>query len=420
MGSVSDVIEFDDLAAPQLSEAQRQILEYTEARRVELDIEAMLAEAVSQSGVTDLADTAGFGDRLSAHVAAIEADTGLTQLARMTLRGRVVRLLRNRLSLTDLIKRYPEIESIPIERPFIVVGMPRSGTTHLVNLIAADPGRRALPYWESQEPIPALGRGADVYGVDPRYARVKAEHDALMASTPLVAAMHDRFPEAIEEEVELLDLDMASYVLEWHARVPDWRDYYLGLDQAGHYAYLKKVLQALTFLRGPRTWVLKSPQHCEQLGPLMATFPDATVAFTHRDPVAVIQSAITMMAYGDRMRRTSIDPGWLVDYWSDRVHRLLSACVRDRELVPADRSIDVAFHHLNGNEMPLLAQLYDRGGVELTAKARKHFQQYLDGNPRGKHGRIRYDLQRHFGVSADELRGRFDFYFNRFDVRPES
>lgn len=420
MGSVSDVIEFDDLAAPQLSQAQRQILEYTETRRVELDIEAMLADAVSQAGVTDLADTAGFGDRLSAHVAAIEADTGLTQLARMALRGRVVRLLRNRLSLTDLIKRYPEIESIPIERPFIVVGMPRSGTTHLVNLIAADPGRRALPYWESQEPIPALGRGADVYGVDPRYARVKAEHDALMASTPLVAAMHDRFPEAIEEEVELLDLDMASYVLEWHARVPDWRDYYLGLDQGGHYAYLKKVLQALTFLRGPRTWVLKSPQHCEQLGPLMATFPDATVAFTHRDPVAVIQSAITMMAYGDRMRRTSIDPGWLVDYWSDRVHRLLSACVRDRELVPADRSIDVAFHHLNGNEMPLLEQLYDRGGVELTAKARKRFQQYLDGNPRGKHGRIRYDLQRHFGVSADELRGRFDFYFNRFDVRPET
>ena len=202
-----------------------------------------------------------------------------------------------------MIKRYPEIESIPIEKPFIVVGMPRSGTTHLVNLIAADPRRRALPYWESQDPIPALGHGPDNFGVDPRYARAKAEHDALMASAPLVAAMHDRFPEAIEEEVELLDLDLASYVLEWHARVPDWRDYYLGLDQHRHYAYLKKVLQALTFLRGPRTWVLKSPQHCEQLGPLIATFPDATVAFTHRDPVAVIQSAITMMAYSDRLRR---------------------------------------------------------------------------------------------------------------------
>ncbi|WP_264993151.1 sulfotransferase family protein, partial [Mycobacterium montefiorense] len=277
----------------------------------------------------------------------------------------------------------------------------------------------ALPYWESQEPIPARGEGPDVFGVDPRYARAKSEHDALMVSAPVVAAMHDRFPGAIEEEVELLDLDLAGYVLEWHARVPAWRDYYLALDQTRHYAYLKKVLQALTFLRGPRTWILKSPQHCEQLGPLMATFPDATVAFTHRDPVAVVQSAITMMAYSDRLRRTSIDPGWLLDYWTDRVHRLLRACVRDRELVPAERSIDMTFDELNGNEMPLLEQLYARGGVELTPKARNGFQRYLDGNPRGKHGRIRYDLQRHFGVSADELRGRFDFYLDRFDVRPE-
>jgi hypothetical protein len=416
----ADVVDIDDLAAPQLTAAQRQILDYTESRRVELDIETMLAEAVAQAGVDDLADTDGFAARLTAHVAAIEADDGLRQLARMTLRGRIIRLLRNRLSLTELLKRHPEIESIEIERPIIVVGMPRSGTTHLVNLIAADPGRRALPYWESQEPIPAPGQGPDINGIDPRFARAKAEHDAMMATTPLVAAMHDRFPEAIEEEVEVLDLDLASYVLEWHARVPDWRDYYLRLDQNRHYAYLKKVLQALTFLRGPRTWVLKSPQHSEQLGPLMATFPDATVAFTHRDPVAVIQSAVTMIAYGDRMRRTNIDPGALIEYWSDRVHRLLSAGVRDRELVPADRSIDINFHDLNGNEMPLLEQLYAAGGIELTPKARRGFQRYLDSNPRGKHGRIRYDLQGHFGVAPDDLRSRFDFYFDRFVVRPEN
>ncbi|BBZ72459.1 sulfotransferase family protein [Mycobacterium paraseoulense] len=420
MGSAVDDIDFDDLTAPKLTDIQRQILEFTEAKVVDFDIDRMLAEAVAEAGADDLDDVDGFGDRLAAHVAAIEADEGLRQLTRSSLRQRIVRLLRNRLSLTELLKRYPEIEAIAIEKPFIVVGMPRSGTTHLVNLIAADPRRRALPYWESQEPIPARGRGPDIFGVDPRYARAKAEHDALMASAPAVAAMHDRFPEGIEEEVELLDLDMAAYVLEWHARVPDWRDYYLRLDQNRHYGYLRKVLQALTFLRGPRTWVLKSPQHCEQLGPLIATFPDATVAFTHRDPVAVIQSAITMMAYSDRLRRTSIDPQWLLDYWSDRVQSLLGACVRDRELIPAERSIDINFHQLNGNEMPLLERLYHCGGVELTPKVRGLFQKYLKGNPRGKHGRVNYDLHRHFGITADELRRRFDFYFDKFDVRAES
>ncbi|WP_167101936.1 sulfotransferase [Mycobacterium sp. DL592] len=417
--SSTQTLNLDDLTAPLLTDAQKQILDYTEAREVVFDADRMLEEAAAQAGTDDLADTDGFTDRLTAHIAAIESDTGLRQLSRGTLRARTVRRLRNRLSLNDLLTRYPEIESIDIEKPLIVVGMPRSGTTHLVNLIAQDPRRRALPYWESDEPIPARGRGPDVFGVDPRYGRAKAEHDALMASTPYVAAMHDRFPEAIEEEVELLDLDMAGYALEWHARVPAWRDYYLGLDHVRHYAYLRKVLQALTFLRGPRTWVLKSPQHAEQLGPLMATFPDATVAFTHRDPVAVIQSAITMMAYSDRLRRTSIDPDWLVDYWSDRIHRLLSACVRDRALVPAERSVDISFHHLNGNEMPVLQQLYALAGVDIEPKVAKRFQAYIDGNRRGGKGRIPYDLRGHFGVDPAELRSRFDFYFDRFDVRPE-
>ena len=416
---MSEVLEFDDLAAPQLTEVQRQILAHTESRTVDLDIDSMLDEAVQLAGADDLEEQDGIRDRIAAYVAAIEDDAGLTQLIRGTLRARIVRLLRNRLSLTALIGRYPEIESIVIERPIIVVGMPRSGTTHLVNLLAADPRRRALPYWESRDPLPLPGQGPDAHGVDPRYAAARAEHEAMMVSAPHTAALHDRFPEAIEEECELQDLDFSAYVLEWHARVPGWRDFYLGLDQTRHYGYTKKVLQALTFLRGPRTWVLKSPQHSEQLTALMATFPDATVAFTHRDPVAVIQSAATMMAYSDRLRRTSIDPDWLIDYWTDRVHRLLSAGVRDRDLVPADRSVDISFHHLNGNELAVLGDLYARAGVELTPRVTKAFQTYLDGNPRGKHGRVRYDLRKHFGVTPQDVRARFDYYFDRFDVRPE-
>ena len=139
-------IDFDDLTSPRLTLVQRQILEFTEARHVDFDIEKMLAQAWDQTGLAgdaELDNTDGFLDRLTAHVDAIEADDGLRQLTRSSLRQRVVRLLRNRLSLSELIGRFPEIESIPIDRPFIVVGMPRSGTTHLVNLIAADPRRRA-------------------------------------------------------------------------------------------------------------------------------------------------------------------------------------------------------------------------------------------------------------------------------------
>ncbi|MBV9092159.1 MAG: sulfotransferase [Mycobacteriaceae bacterium] len=412
-------VVIDDLVAPRLSPLQRQILDHLEQRPVDLDPDALIRKAVQRTGLRDFGRD-DFRARLAAQVAAIEADTGNTNLNRLTLRNRIIRLLSSRLLLTDLLARYPEIHTIEIDKPIIVVGLPRSGTTYLVNLIAADTRWRALPYWESQEPFPLRGEGPDATGVDPRYARCLAEHQMVQQTAPYTEAMHDRHPSAIEEEVELLDIDFAGYVLEWHARVPQWRDYYLGLDQDIHYGYLRTVLRALTFLRGPRQWVLKSPQHCEQLGPLIRTFPDATVAFTHRDPAAVIQSAITMLAYGDRMRRKAIDPAGLLDYWTDRIERLLRAWVRDRDLISADRSVDIGFCQLNGDEMAIVADLYARHGADLPEPTRAALQNYLTEHPRGKHGQVRYDLQRHFGCSADDIRSRFEFYLSRFDVTAES
>ncbi|OBG50595.1 hypothetical protein A5669_28015 [Mycolicibacterium fortuitum] len=415
----NSALSIEDLTVPELTPMQREVLVGLENLSVDLDPAAMIAEAMEKTGLDDFGSD-DFHPRLGAYAGAVDADSGNTNLNRFILRNRIVRLLSQRLLLTDLLRRYPEIHDVEIERPIIVVGLPRSGTTHLVNLIASDPRRRALPYWESQEPFPMHGEGPDVNGVDPRFARSVAEHESAMVMTPLVQNMHDRFPQAIEEEVEILDLDFASYVLEWHCRVPQWRDFYLGLDQDQHYGYLRTVLKALTFLRGPRQWVLKSPQHCEQLGPLTRTFPDATVAFTHRDPVAVIQSAVTMLAYGDRMRRTEIDPEGLVDYWIDRIERLLRACVRDRDLIGPDRSVDIGFHQLNGNEIPILETLYGYNGTALTEDTRAAFARYLHDNPRGKHGQIRYDLRRHFGRTPGQVRSRFGFYFDRFDVREEA
>jgi Sulfotransferase family len=412
-------LRIDDLREPQLTAEQQSVLEYGRTLDVPLAEDELVSRARDTTGLTDFGSD-DFRPRLRAYLAAIDGDTGLNNLSRLTQRRRVVRLLSSRLLLTDLLHAHPEIAAIEIERPLIVVGLPRSGTTHLVNLIAADQRRRALPYWESQEPFPIAGDGPGVDGVDPRFVRCTADHAVEREMAPLTQAMHDRFPAAIEEEVELLDIDFASYTLEWHARVPEWRDFYLTLDQREHYAYMKTVLQALTFLRGPRQWVLKSPQHLEQLGPLMDTFPDATVAFTHRDPVAVIQSAITMLAYADRLRRDAVEPAPLAEYWIDRVEMLLRACVRDRDLVPADRSIDVMFHEFMADDIGTVERFYERAGVEMTTTARHQLDAYMAANPRGKHGRVVYDLEGDFGLRPEAVRERFDFYFDRFPVRAES
>ncbi len=127
MGSAAaQTIDRSDLREPRLTEVQRQILDDTDGLRVDFAIDRMVDEAIAEAGADDFDDADGFFDRLRAHVHAIEADEGLRQLNRLTLRQRIVRLLRNRLSLNDLLRRYPEISSLAIEKPFIVVGMPRS------------------------------------------------------------------------------------------------------------------------------------------------------------------------------------------------------------------------------------------------------------------------------------------------------
>ena len=414
-----DVVRIEDLVDPVLSDDQRAIRDALEARPVSLEPDRLVAKARASTGLQDLGEHDGFLDGLAAHVAAIDADTGLTNLGRLTLRMRVLRLLENRLRLAELLRRHPEIRDIELPAPMIVVGLPRSGTTHLVNLLAEDPRRRALPFWESQEPLPVPGEGPGPDGVDPRFRRWQAVHRTEQTMAPLTRLMHDRFPAAIEEEVEIMDLDLGSYTLEWHARVPAWRDHYLAGDHDARYAYLRTTLQALTFLRGPSSWVLKSPQHLEQLGPLIRTFPDATVAFTHRDPVAVVQSAITMLAYGDRLRRHAIEPEQLAAYWVDRVHRLLTACVRDRDLVPAEQSIDIVFTEFMADDLGTVERVYARAGVELTGEVRGRFAEYLAANPRGKHGRVAYDLAGDFGVDPRALRAEFSYYTDRFGITAE-
>jgi hypothetical protein len=374
--------------------------------------------AVRRTGLTDLGDE-GFRERLRAMTAAVEDDSGLNALGRMIVRDRLVRMLSNRLLLQDLLRRRPEILDIPIEAPIVVIGLPRSGTTHLVNLIAADTRLRSLPFWESREPVPNAGDGPGRDGVDPRFARCVKEYEAQMAMAPLLRAMHEQHPEAIEEEIELEDVDFASYTLEWLARVPSWRDHYLALDQRAHYAYLRTVLQALTWFRGPRRWVLKSPQHLEQIPALLATFPDATFAVTHRDPVSVVQSAVTMLAYGDRIRRDAIEPEQLAAYWVDRVERLLRACVRDRDLLASDRTVDVLFHEFIGDDVGTVGRIYRRAGLELDDRARKQLDAFMAEHGRGRHGRVAYDLRGDFGLDPAEVRERFAFYFDRFPVRPE-
>jgi Sulfotransferase family len=412
-------VRIEDLREPRRTADEHALYEFALSMRADLDVAGIVAEAQAETGLSDFGDST-LVDRLAAQAAAVDADEGLSGLGRYIVRARLVGLLAARLRFEDYVARYPEALDLELEPPVIVVGLPRSGTTHLVNLLAADSRFRSMPWWEVIEPIPVTGDGPGRDGIDPRYLRCQASYEASKASAPLLSLMHDRPPSSIEEDCELVDLDLCGYTLEWHARVPAWRDYYFTLDQHRHYAFLRRELQVLSHLRGPNRWVLKTPQHLEQLGPLLATFPDATIAFTLRDPVAVLQSAITMLAYGDRMRRVDVEADELAAYWVDRIERLLRAAVRDAHLIPTAQRVDVEFGEFMADDLAMATRILGVAGMDVTDQARTELTTYLAGNPRGKEGRLVYDLRGDFGLEPADLRDRFAFYYDAFpQVRPE-
>ena len=406
-------IRIDDLREPRRTPEQQAVFEYGLALEIDLAVDGIVADAEVAAG-TDRLDDPTVLDRLAAQVAAVEADVGLSGMGRLLVRQRLVGCLAARLRFDDFVRRHPEALEVELEPPVIVVGLPRSGTTHLVNLLAADSRFRSMPWWEVQEPIPVIGDGPGRDGVDPRWARSQAVYELTSANAPLVKLMHDRPPHSIEEDCELVDLNFCAYTLEWHARVPQWRDHYLGLDQREHYAFLRRELQVLSYLRGPRRWVLKTPQHLEQIPALLHTFPDASVAFTLRDPVAVLQSAITMLGYGDRNRRLEVGLDELAAYWVDRIERLLRAAVRDVHLIPDGRRVDVEFGEFMTDDLRMAVRVLETAGLEVTDTARTQLAAYVDGNPRGKDGRIVYDLRADFGLEPEELYERYGFYLDTF------
>ena len=413
-----DEIRIADLAKPVLTREQAAAIAYAETQPVRFDADDVLAAAAQRAGLSDFGSD-DFRARLAVQCRAIEEDADLNALGRLGVHANLVRYATNRLRFEDLLRRHPEILEVKLERPLIVAGMPRTGTTHLLNLIGADTRLRSLPYWEALEPVPVRGEAPGRDGRDPRWTRCDASYQQMVASMPLIVAMHDMPPEHIHEEIELEELDFASYLLEWLCRPPRWRDHYLALDQRPHYAYMKRVLQALSWLRGPSRWVLKSPQHLEQLPALLDVFPDATLVLTHRDPVAVLRSTLTMLGYGDRVRRRRVDLEGLADYWIDRVGRLLAACARDVDRLPASQTIDVPFHEFMADDLGMVAKIYAKAGLELTSAARAQLAAFAAANPRGRHGQVVYDLEGDFGLAPRDVRKQFAAYLERFPVRVE-
>jgi len=397
---------------------QRAALEAAEAQPLDMSVERVIDEARADTGLDDFGPME-FAERLGLLLAEVEADDNVWTTHKAAFVDACVRAAANRL----LIRRYwdanPGALDLAIERPVIVIALPRSGSTHLENLLAADRRLRHLPVYLAAQPAPRPDEQPGPDGLDPRWVRANARWE-MLKQNEITAAMHEHSPDHACGDNELQVPDFASYQWEWMGNVPGFRDHYYAHDQTPHYLYGRDVLKAIAWqFPGDERWMLKSNQHSEQLGPLLTTYPDAAVVMIHRDPVATIQSLLTMRGMILKSSQKVPDIDAHVEYWVDRMERMLRTYIRDGDLVPEAQRVDLMFDDIITDDVKAASGVFERAGLPVTDQCLADLEAYMAGHPRGKDGRVVYDLEGDFGVEANDLRRRFAFYTDRFGIRPE-
>ena len=415
-------IHIDDLASPILPEAIRAMNAVSpeeSRRRVPLDEAGLFAEARGQAGLEDFG-AAHFREGLGVLLAALEAEAELTLLGRISARAQIVKLLVNRLRLEAVVARHPEALRTPIERPVIIVGLPRTGTSHLHNLLSAHPELRFLPYWESTEPIGAPDDVVRPGEPDPRIARIQAGLDQGMALIPHQQAMHEIDALTPHEEIGFFSMDFTCPIFFTSFKVPSYRAWYRSADITPSYAYARRVLQVVSFLRdGGRRFLLKSPMHLERLVPLMRTYPDARVVMTFRDPARVVLSMATMTAYGRRLVQRTVDPVYIGRQVADNVQDRFDAAVRDVHVVPASQRCDVHFDAYMKDPVTAVRRVLEFAGLDASEATMERMRAYQDAHPRGKFGRIVYRYE-DVGLDPADLRSRARPYLEKFGIAAEA
>lgn len=380
-----------------------------------IDANTLLDNARAETDLDDFGD-ASFRDGLEALTASLTREAGLNDIGVMATSAQLVGYLRARLEIEDWYHRHPEIEAQAITAPICVVGLPRTGTTALSNLLAADPAARSLRFWESQQPIPPPETAT--YESDPRIAAADATLAGMKAAAPELALMHDDTGSSPTENQDLLGQHFRTHHFSGMADVPSYLRWWLGCDMESAYRHHRRVLKLLQWRCPPTRWNLKSPPDICHLDAMQRVYPDLRIVWTHRDPAKVLPSVCKLIAILRAMFSQRVDLHRLgreqLEVWSEAVRRGLAV----RRRIGEPGFADVFMDDVVAQPIETVANVYQRFGLPFSGAAETGMRAWLSANPQHKHGAPRYSLEE-FGLSLDEVRAAFREYTQHFDLRLE-
>lgn len=327
---------------------------------------------------------------------------------RQRCRDRVVNLLATRLRCEHAFATIPEIAEQEIIAPVFITGLPRSGTSALLNLMERAPGYRGVLQWEVQFPDP--WRGSQPGDEDPRYQPLKKALEA--AADSEFSKIHFVDADTPEECCLLHAFAIHGVHLGFEVQLEPYRSWLLAQDMEPIYRYQKQQLQLLNWRNPGQQWLLKAPAHMWSIEAIRKVFPDARFVWCHRDPQKVVpsinsmNSAVMGMYAGDYSHLDAHQIGRDVMEW---YALSLEKGLRERAQLPDDLFIDCSQREFVEQPLALVERICEQFAMPLDEAGRTALQSHIDANPKGKHGKHEYDLAA-YGLTKEMIDERFAFY----------
>jgi hypothetical protein len=388
------------------------------ARKPYLELDPMLSEAERIAGADDWGDDE-FREPLRRFVDALNADAELTDEGLARTKSHVMKMLVGRLRLYADRKAFPGIAREVIRAPLFLTGHGRSGTSYLNALMACDPNSYAPLHWQIWTLSPPPGHpstdNAPQRAVGEHYIRFEGWQD------PDVRSKHDYSSEGAAEDTLIQDFSFISRSIPFFWNTPSYGAWLPGADFGAAFRIEHKVLQALQYGQKRDQWVLKSPIHMGQLDQLFAEFPDARIVVNHRDPAKSLASIVGLL-HAHRKQFGNPPPKVGRDFVlasMEGAAAMTHDLIRRRKDPEVDkRFVDVRYLDLETDPLGQVARVYAHHGMTFTDDAHARMTRYVAENRKGQFGAHRYDI-RDLGVSLEEVRERFEFYYEAYDIPRE-
>jgi len=375
-----------------------------------IDAESFFRAAYRRAGTSNFGSW-DLAEPLERLLKSYRDEAKLTTLGRITVRELVVSLLDNLLRMEAERAAHPVIAQQRVVAPVFIIGLPRTGTTHLHNLISEDPDNRAPATWEVMYPA-ATRAPADV-------ARARAQAgtrlDWANRLAPEFMSIHPIAPDLPQECIAITAQVFMSIQFHTTHAVPSYQDWFEETSQDLGFDFHHRFLQHLQAKSSGSRWVLKAPGHLFALEGLLKRYPDARIVHTHRDPLRVMASMASHATVLRRAFSDHADPHSIAVDWADRWARALEKFLAVRDRAPAKQFLDVRFESIESDPLGTVERVYDFLGWQLTDAAREAMNRFLAANPKNKHGVHRYTLEQ-FGLSRAQEAERFRSYCERFAI----